>query len=203
MAAQNITQERLILSNLVQLFLFWAPQFALFLLPSRATSLLSILSCCLPISLLVLLYFYIWKYFSTTSKVFRLCVSPSVSLSPITCWVSASRQDHTSSNSPTSPHWAPSPARSPLPKSSRGLSPRMEGVWAKSGPRENCTAHKTHCQSFSHFFSPTQPYSLWFTPACSFGTVFILGKPDSPFAVKCHNSYHLGRVLIEDSSHKR
>lgn len=153
MAAQNITQERLILSNLVQLFLFWVPQFALFLLLNHATSLLSILSCCLPTSLLVLLSFYIWKYFSSTSKAFHLCVSPSVSLSPITCQVSASHWDHMSSNSPTSPHWAPSPTLSPLPRSSQGLSPRTEGVWAESGPHESCTAHKTHCQSFSHFFS--------------------------------------------------
>lgn len=76
MAAQNITQERLILSNLVQLFLFWAPQFALFLLPNRATSLLSILSCCLPVSLLVLLYFYIWKYFLLLQRSFACAWVP-------------------------------------------------------------------------------------------------------------------------------
>lgn len=40
MAAQDITQERLILGNFVQLLLFRVPQFALFLLPSHATSLL-------------------------------------------------------------------------------------------------------------------------------------------------------------------
>lgn len=53
MAAHNIAQERLIFCNLVCLFLFRAPQFALFPLPSRATSLLSILPHWLPISLLL------------------------------------------------------------------------------------------------------------------------------------------------------
>lgn len=48
MAAQDITQERLILGNLVQLLLFRLPLFALFLLPNRATSLfLSCLAACL------------------------------------------------------------------------------------------------------------------------------------------------------------
>lgn len=157
MAAQDITQERLILSNLVQLFLFWAPQFALFPLPSRATSSPSILSCCLLISLFSFLFTF-EKTFLPLPRSFTCAQVPRF---PSPRRVSASRWDHRSSDSLTFRHWA----------SSRWAAPRAVL------PAWSCTAHKTNCQSFSHLFALTQPYRIQFTLTGSFATVFILEKP--------------------------
>lgn len=104
MAAQDITQERLILSNLVQLFLFWAPQFALFPLPSRATSSPSILSCCLLISL----FSFLFTFEKTFLPLPRSFICAQVPRFPSPRRVSASRWDHRSSDSLTFRHWASS-----------------------------------------------------------------------------------------------
>lgn len=157
MAAHNIAQERLIFCNLVCLFLFRAPQFALFPLPSRATSLLSILPHWLPISLLLLFFFSFSFFFPHKILFFYVkglsLVSASLSL----------HQDHISHPSPTSPHQAPS-----WPGSS---SPFFPGGAELIQPPQRAHSPGYTLQSFSHSFPP-QPTAL-----CSFGTGLFWRNP--------------------------
>lgn len=160
MAAHNIAQERLIFCNLVCLFLFRAPQFALFPLPSRATSLLSILPHWLPISLLLLFFFSFSFFFPHKILFFYVkglsLVSASLSL----------HQDHISHPSPTSPHQAPS-----WPGSSRPFFPG--GGWADPAPTEGTQPRIHTAKLFSLFPPPTySPMLFWHR--------LILEEPNSP-----------------------
>jgi len=152
MAAQDITQERLILSNLVQLFLFRAPQFALFPLPSHATSLLSVLSCCLPIALLVLFFLRLKIFFCKGLSLVCESLSPARSLHLAGTTLAATRHLLRTEHPPG----APSPTEQ-LP----GPFPLRRGTVS---PCESCIT-----QSSSPFFSPPQAYSIRFTE-----------KPDLP-----------------------